>query len=153
MKKRVIAACLPVFALLCALSAFAHEDIEQHRLCDQCGMDRKAYGYSRILIVYEDGSQVGACSLHCAVIELNEHKGKKVKSLLVADRDTRRLIDADRAVWVLGGKKRGVMTDRAKWAFSATVAAQAFIKANGGKIASWEDALAAARGDAKPQPR
>ena len=88
MKKRVIAVCLLVFALLGALSAFAHEDIERHRDCGQCGMDRKAFDHSRMLIVYEDGSQVGVCSLHCAVTELNEHKGKKVKSLLVADRDT-----------------------------------------------------------------
>jgi copper chaperone NosL len=151
LKKQLIVLFLLVFALLGALSAFAQEDIEQHRSCDQCGMDRKAFDYSRMLIVYEDGSQMGVCSLHCAVTELNEHKGKKVKSLLVADRDTRNLIDAEKAVWVLGGKKRGVMTDHAKWAFATTTSAQAFIKTNEGKIVSWEEALAAAREDAGPK--
>jgi nitrous oxide reductase accessory protein NosL len=153
LKKRVIALCLLVFALLGAVGAFAHEDIEHHRSCDQCGMDRKAFAYSRMLILYEDGSQVGVCSLHCAVTELDQHKEKKVKSLLVADRDTRHLIDAEKAVWVLGGKKRGVMTDRAKWAFAATDAAQRFVDAQGGRIIGREEAVAAAREDAGQKPR
>ena len=129
-----------------AVSAFAHEDIEQHPNCTQCGMNRKSFDYSRMLIVFEDGSQTGVCSLHCAVVELDRHKNKKVKSLLVADRDTRRLNDARKAVWVLGGKKRGVMTDQPKWAFATREAAQRFVDSEGGRIVSWEEALAASEG-------
>lgn len=153
MKKQVFAVCFLVVALLYALGACAHEDIEQHRSCDQCGMDRKAFGYSRMLIVYEDGSQAGACSLHCAVTELNQHKEKKVKSLLVADRDTRQLIDAEKAVWVRGGSKRGVMTEHPAWAFSDRKGAEAFIKANGGKLAALDDVLTATREEVAAQAR
>jgi len=136
-----------------APAAPPRDDIAGHRDCGQCGMDRKAYGYSRMLIVYGDGSETGVCSLHCAVTELDRQGGKPVASLLAADRDTRRLIDAATAVWVLGGKKRGVMTERAKWAFGTREAAQRFVDTEGGRIVSWEEALAAAREDAAPRRR
>jgi nitrous oxide reductase accessory protein NosL len=132
---------------IAAAAATAQSDIEDHRSCAYCGMDRKAYGYSRMLIQYEDGTAVGVCSLHCAVSEFDANQGRKVKAILVADRDTRTLIDAEKAVWVIGGKKRGVMTQRPKWAFQSKAAAEAFIKAYGGKLVSWAEALAAARED------
>ncbi len=150
--KVVICHMVLVLLLMAGATAYAQEDISEHRNCAHCGMDRKAYGYSRMLIVYDDGSKVGVCSLHCAVVELNA-SGRKVKSLLVADRDTRSLIDAETAVWVMGGKKRGVMTQRPKWAFSTKAAAQAFVDSNGGTIVSWADVLAAAREDANLTPR
>jgi nitrous oxide reductase accessory protein NosL len=155
MRRKSVAICLLVASVLCGAgtSALAQEDIKEHRSCSYCGMDRKAYGYSRMLIVYEDGASVGVCSLHCAVTELDANKGRKVKSLLVADRDTRSLIDAETAVWVMGGRKRGVMTQQPKWAFGTKAAAQAFIDANGGTIVTWAEALSAAREDAAAKPR
>jgi hypothetical protein len=111
-------------------------------------MDRKAYGFSRMLIQYEDGTEAGVCSLHCAVIELDANKGRTVKALLVADREDRKLIPAERAFWVIGGSKRGVMTQRPKWAFSTPAAAEIFVKTYGGTIITWNEALGAAREDA-----
>jgi nitrous oxide reductase accessory protein NosL len=134
--------------MIAGSTVFAGEDISEHRNCAYCGMDRKAYGYSRMLILYDDGLKVGVCSLHCAVVDLEANKGRKVKSLLVADRNTRSLIEAETAVWVIGGKKRGVMTQRPKWAFGEKTAAQTFMDANGGAIVSWPDVLSAARQDA-----
>jgi len=136
--------------ILCSIrgmSALAQSDIDIHRDCAYCGMDRKAYGFSRMLIQYEDGTEVGVCSLHCALIEIDAHQGGRIKALLVADRDTRTLIDVEKVTWVLGGKKGGVMTKRAKWAFASKHAADKFIAANGGKIVSWDETLAAARED------
>jgi nitrous oxide reductase accessory protein NosL len=130
---------------LISLATFADTDIDQHRSCAGCGMDRKAYGYSRMLIRYQDGSQTGVCSLHCAVAELDAHRERPVTSILVADRDTQLLINAGNAVWVMGGKKRGVMTQRPKWAFGTEEGARSFIAANGGAIASWVEVQAAAR--------
>lgn len=125
----------------------AQDDIEAHRSCANCGMDRKAYGYSRMLIQYQDGAVKGVCSLHCAVVELDANRERPMKSLLVADRDSRVLIDAEQAIWVMGGGKRGVMTQQPKWAFQSMAGAEAFIKANGGKIVAWVEALAAARAE------
>lgn len=126
----------------------AGNDIDEYRSCSNCGMDRKAYGYSRMLVNYKDGTSVGTCSLHCAVTDIDTQKGRDAASLLVADRDTRSLISVEKAFWVIGGKKRGVMTQRAKWAFTTKEAAQSFVDAYGGKISDWDAVLLAAREDA-----
>jgi nitrous oxide reductase accessory protein NosL len=141
--------------LLSVLSSFvaAESDIEAQRSCSYCGMDRKAYGYSRMVVVYEGGAKVGTCSLHCTVTELKENGGRKVKALLVADRDTRKLIPAESAIWVMGGRKKGVMTQRPKWAFATQAGAAAFIAANGGVLTGWQSVLAAAVEDAELQSR
>jgi len=152
--KTVVVLCLAVPMLLLSWSAGpAADDIDEHRSCIHCGMDRKAYGFSRMLVQYEDGTSAGVCSLHCAVIELNANKERTVKSLLVADRGTRELIVADKAVWVMGGSKRGVMTTRPKWAFASRAAAEAFIEKYGGAIVNWSEALAAAREDLAQEVR
>ena len=44
---------------------------------------------------------------------------------------------------MIGGSKPGVMTKRAKWAFADKPAAEAFIKENGGQLASFDDAMKA----------
>src|SRR5512139_3572516 len=111
MKQRIVFIILAAVLFCMARTiVFAQDDIKDHRSCVNCGMDRKAYGYSRMLIQYEDGTAVGVCSLHCAVVELDANPGRKVKTLLVADRDSRTLINAEQANWVMGGEKRGVMT-------------------------------------------
>lgn len=133
--------------------ARAQDDIREHRSCSLCGMDRKAYGYSRMLIQFQGGVQIGVCSLHCAVSELDADRERAVKSILVADRDTRLMIDAEKAFWVLGGSKRGVMTPLPKWAFGSEAAARAFITDYGGRLASWTEALAAARAETNDKPR
>ena len=155
MKHRILGVCILTMALFCGAggTARAQDDIALHRSCARCGMDRKAYGYSRMLVRYADSSQVGVCSLHCAVNELEKGRGRKVASLLVADRDTRVLVDAETASWVIGGSRRGVMTQRPKWAFATKDASRAFVAANGGRTASWDEALAAVREDAASNSR
>jgi len=130
---------------LAGAPAPAQDDIDRHSSCGHCGMSRKAYGYSRMLIRYQDGSEAGVCSLHCAAVELAASGGRTVKSILVADRGTRELIDAGTAIWVMGGRKRGVMTQHPKWAFASRGAAEAFVREHGGEIVPWADALRAAR--------
>ncbi|MDA8434024.1 MAG: nitrous oxide reductase accessory protein NosL [Nitrospiraceae bacterium] len=152
MKYRMIAVSLLALILFGAalVSQASEDDIQEHRSCVRCGMDRKAYGYSRMMIRYEDGAEVGVCSLHCAVAEMNAEKGRTVKSLLVADRNTRALIDAEKAFWVVGGKKRGVMTATPKWAFGTEEGARAFVRADGGTIATWKEVLKATEEELAP---
>jgi len=155
MKQRfiIIAILVVVLFSISKINVYAQDDTKAHRSCAHCGMDRKAYGFSRMLVQYEDGSAVGFCGLRCAVIEFDANQGRKVKSLLVADRDTRTLIDVENAIWVMGGAKRGVMTQRPKWAFQSKAAAESFIESYGGKIVIWTKALAAAREDAAMDSR
>ncbi|MDD2853495.1 MAG: nitrous oxide reductase accessory protein NosL [Desulfuromonadaceae bacterium] len=146
--KRKLFLALSIVALLVlpvALTVFAASDIEQHRDCKHCGMDRKAFGYSRMLVEYKDGTQVGTCSLQCIVAELENNKGGEVASIKVADRGTQQLLDAKKAIWVIGGKKRGVMTPIAKWAFATREAAEKFVTEFGGNIATFDEALRSAQ--------
>ena len=135
---------LMLLLLMAVGSAVAHDKIEDPRSCQQCGMDRGVYAHSRMLIAYADGSQRGTCSLHCTAIELNGHRDKKVATLQVADYYSKKLTDARKATWVIGGRKQGVMTSIPKWAFASKGQAVRFIEANGGRLAAFKEALALA---------
>lgn len=126
------------------LSYAQHDDIAVHRTCPHCGMDREAFGYSRMLVEYTDGTSAGTCSLHCVALELTAAIAKVPCAVKVADHNSRSLIDADRAYWVVGGDKTGVMTQRAKWAFGKKSEAKEFIKLHGGNQATFHEALRAA---------
>ncbi|HSB06423.1 MAG TPA: nitrous oxide reductase accessory protein NosL, partial [Thermodesulfobacteriota bacterium] len=60
---------------------------------------------------------------------------------------TKGLIDGEKAFWVIGGNKMGVMTKRAKWAFAKKDDAEKFIKENGGANATCDAAVKAAYED------
>jgi len=139
-----------VLILSMAALAFAMEhmaDIKKHPACKYCGMDRQKFSHSRIFITYEDASETATCSIHCAALDLALNTDKTPKSIQVADFNTRELIDAEKAAWVVGGDKMGVMTKNAKWAFASQDSAQAFIKEHGGALASFDDALKATFAD------
>jgi len=121
--------------------------VEPPGSCKYCGMDRSKFSYSRMLVEYEDGTSTGTCSLHCMAIELANNIDKSPKIIEVADYDIRELTDAEKAAWVIGGSKPGVMTMNPKWAFSSQEKAMEFVKANGGKISAFEDAIRSAYED------
>jgi copper chaperone NosL len=146
MKRVALTAVVGVIVLMLGMWAYA-QDIDKHPSCKYCGMDRKMFGHSRMLVVYEDGSELGACSLHCVAVDLAVNLDKTPKSIQVGDFNSRKLIDAEKAVWVLGGQKPGVMSKRAKWAFEDKAAAEAYIQANGGQLADFEAVIKAAYED------
>lgn len=136
-----------VFVLFASLFCFAQEDIQNHPSCKHCGMDRMKFAHSRMLIEYDDGTTVGTCSIHCTAVDIGLNKDKTAKTIMVGDYDSKELIDAKTAFWVIGGTKRGVMTKRAKWAFQKKEDAEKFIAENGGELANFEQALKAAQED------
>jgi nitrous oxide reductase accessory protein NosL len=146
MKKLSMLMIMMVCVLITAM-AFAQDDIKNHPSCKYCGMDREKFGHSRMLIEYEDGTSLGTCSLHCMAVELAIHIDKTPKAVLVGDFNSKTLIDADKASWVIGGSKMGVMTKRAKWAFGKKEDAEKFKAENGGDLASFEQAIKAAYED------
>lgn len=125
----------------------AEPKVEAPDACVHCGMDRTKFGHSRMIVSYSDGSSAGTCSINCVVTDMQKNKGKTVKSFQVADYNSRKLIDAKTATWVIGGSKKGVMSKVAKWAFADKKDADAFLKANGGKPATFDEALKAAEGE------
>jgi len=116
--------------------------VEDPQNCKYCNMDRTKYAHSRMMITYIDGTSTGVCSINCAVIDMNLTKNE-VKKAEVGDYNSKKLIDAKTATWVIGGSKKGVMTPEAKWAFADKNAAEAFIKANGGKLVTFDDVVKA----------
>jgi nitrous oxide reductase accessory protein NosL len=118
-----------------------HADVKMHQACPHCGMDREKFAHSRMLITYTDGTSVGVCSIHCTVTEVKSKRGKTIKTVEVADLNSKILVDAEKATWVIGGSKKGVMTRTPKWAFAQKDDAAAFISKNGGKLATYKEAL------------
>ncbi|MFZ4859271.1 MAG: nitrous oxide reductase accessory protein NosL [Desulfuromonadaceae bacterium] len=118
-----------------------YADVKKHQCCPHCGMDREKFNYSRMLITYSDGFTVGVCSVHCAVTALKNYKNRPVASVEVADYNTKKLLNVEKAFWVIGGSKRGVMTIYAKWAFEKKEDATAFIKKNHGKLITYKEVL------------
>lgn len=146
MNKKRVTSVLMVFSILMlalAMPASAQEDIEKHPTCKYCGMERGAFMHSRMVVVYEDGTEVGTCSIHCAAIDNVQKLDAAPMSIRVGDHDTGKLIDGEKAYWVIGGKDAGVMTRRPKWAFEKKEAAEKFVAAKGGDVTTFEEALRA----------
>ena len=140
--KNFVTVVVSVVLLACAGLVFALDsDLQKHPSCTYCGMDRAKFSHSRVMIDYDDGSSFGACSLHCAAVDLAVNIDKTPKTIRVGDYASKNLIDAERAVWVVGGSKPGVMTGNAKWAFEDKGAAQKFIAENGGVLATFDEAM------------
>jgi len=130
-----------------AIASGPDADITAHKSCQYCGMDREKFAHSRMLIEYDDGSTVATCSLHCVAVDMANNIDKTPKAIKVADFSSKELVDAEKAVWVIGGSKQGVMSRNAKWAFATKEKADAFIKEHGGKLANFDDAIKTAYED------
>ena len=147
MKKALLACLAVVFILSLVTGAYAQDDTKKIPSCKYCGMDRGKFAHSRMLIEYTEGTAVGTCSLHCTAVDSALTIDRMPKSVLVGDYNTKALIDAEKATWVIGGSKMGVMTKNAKWAFAQKADAEKFIAQNGGKLATYDEAMKAAYED------
>jgi copper chaperone NosL len=122
-------------------------DVKEIPACKYCGMNRETFAHSRMLIEYDDGTIIGTCSLHCVSVDLAVNLDKAPKAIKVGDYGQKNLINAETATWIVGGTKPGVMSKNAKWAFANRVDAEKFLKENGGRIATFDEALDAAYKD------
>jgi len=150
MKKMVLVSLVIAVCFILGGLTFAQQtqhDISVHKACKYCGMDRGTYNYSRMLIQYDDGTIAAFCGIHCAAVDLANNIDKTPKTIQVGDFNGKQLIDAEKAVWVIGGSKPGVMSKRGKWAFEKKEDAERFVKTNQGKIVSFEEAMKTAYED------
>lgn len=144
MKRGILFAVSLTFLLSLAGVVFAQEDVQKAPACKFCGMDRGKFAHSRMLATYDDGTTLGTCSIHCLAVDLALNIDKTPRLLQVGDFNSKQLIDAEKAVWVIGGNKPGVMTKQAKWAFAKKEDAEKFIMENSGILATFDEALKAA---------
>jgi copper chaperone NosL len=126
-------------------------DIEKSPKCPYCGMDRKQFHHSRMVVHYSDDLYDGVCSLHCAAISLSVNLDRDPKALWVADNaaagDIKPLVEVDKASFLVGSSLKGVMTKRSKVAYGSADAAKASQATNGGELAAFDQALLAAHTD------
>ena len=144
MKRYFVLGFIVICFLLTSGAALAQDDLQKHPSCKYCGMDRQKFAHSRVLVEYEGGSTDGTCSIHCGAIDFALNIDKIPKMMQVGDYNTKILVDTEKAFWVIGGSKPGVMTKRAKWAFAKKEDAEKFVSENGGNLASFEQAIKAA---------
>ena len=127
------------------------DDIAKYPKCPYCGMDRKQYHHSRMVVHYADDLADGTCSLHCSAISLSLNIDRDPKALWVGDNavegDTKPLVEVEKASFLVGSKLPGVMTARSKVAYANADAAKASQAANGGEIVDFDQALLAAYTD------
>lgn len=123
-------------------------DIAKAPKCPYCGMDRKQYHHSRMVVHYSDDLADGVCSLHCAALSLSLNIDREPKAIWVADNaaagDVKPLVEVDKAHFLIGGKIPGVMTKTSKVAYVTEAAAKESQAANGGELGNFDKALLAA---------
>jgi nitrous oxide reductase accessory protein NosL len=112
--------------------------------CPECGMTLPMF-YKTNHAATVDGKVKQYCSIHCVVEDMN--KGSKLTNIKVVDTNSLKFIDAQKATYVVGSKIKGTMTMVSKYAFASKTDAEAFAKANGGKVVDFNGALEAAKAD------
>lgn len=126
-------------------------DIAKFPKCPYCGMDRKMYHHSRMLIQYSDDLPDATCSLHCAAISLSLNIDREPKNVWVGDNaassELKPLVDVDQAIFLIGSRIKGVMTKRSKVAYSDVSVAKVAMAEQGGELGKFDAALLAAYAD------
>lgn len=129
------------------------DELKKYPRCRYCGMMRGKFSHTRHLLVYEDDSVEGTCSIHCAAISLSLNLDRGPKAVYVGDAGSaekiKPLVLVDKASYVIDPSKPGVMTKVSKFAYSDAAKAEAATKAEasakaGAKVATFDDALKAA---------
>jgi len=126
-------------------------DLEKFPKCPYCGMDRRQFHHSRMLLQYSDDLPDGVCSLHCAAISLAVNVDREPKNIWVADNassaEIKPLLVVDQATFLIGSRVKAVMSRRSKVAYGSEAAARAAMAEYGGEIANFDQALLAAYSD------
>jgi copper chaperone NosL len=126
-------------------------DLAKFPKCPYCGMDRRQYHHSRMLVHYGNDVPDAVCSIHCAAISLSLNIDAEPKAIWVGDNaaagEPKPLVDVDQASFVIGGSTMGVMTLRSKVAYGSEAAAKSAQAAQGGVVGDFNAALLAAYTD------
>lgn len=112
--------------------------------CPLCGMRLQIFWKTGHAAHLHDGSARQYCSIACLSADL-ERLGGGVERISVVDVASDRLAPAATATYVVGSDVPGTMSAVSKLGFAQRADAEAFQKAHGGRLASFDEALAAAR--------
>lgn len=128
-------------------------ELAKYPRCRYCGMERAKFSHTRHLLVYEDNSVEGTCSIHCAAISLSLNMDRGPKAIYAGDAGAKDavkpLVLVDKAFYVLDPSKPGTMTRSSKFAYASRAAADAAAAAEaaakaGAKVVDFNAALMSA---------
>jgi copper chaperone NosL len=120
-------------------------ELSKYPICPYCGMNRNMWNHSRHLVHYDDGLADGTCSIHCLSISLSLNIDRGPKAIYAADfgaaEKIKPLVNVDKATYLIGSGLKGTMTMKSKMAFASAQSAKQAQSANGGDLASFDEAL------------
>jgi hypothetical protein len=137
MRKRLIIFTL---ILVSALFFFTMVHAEEQKYCPLCSMNLKMFWKTTHWLTFADGTRSGYCSIHCASI-VYQKRAANIDRWEVADYDTKELINAHKAHFLIGSDLPGTMTPVSKLAFASLDVAKKYQKEHGGTISTFDDAL------------
>jgi len=127
------------------------DDLDKYLICPYCGMDRRYFHKTRMLIHYSNDVPDPLCAIHCAAISIALNLRLDPKAIYVADNgvdaDPRPLLEAEKATFLVGSDIPGVMTTNSKMAYGSPAAAAAAQREHGGKLMDFRQALRVAFAD------
>ena len=113
--------------------------------CIVCGMKLPMF-YKTNHASIDNNTQKQYCSIHCLYEDLKINK-KDLKDIKVVDTKSLKFIDAKKAFYVVGSRKKGTMSEVSKYAFASKSDAIDFVKKYGGEIVDFNTALNIAKKD------
>ena len=114
------------------------QDGKLHNSCVVCGMKLNMF-YKTNHASKQNGTNKQYCSIHCLYEDLQ--KNKDLKDLKVVDITSLKFIDATKAYYVVGSKKKATMSRVSKYAFKTIDDALRFTNKYGGKVVDFKTAL------------
>jgi nitrous oxide reductase accessory protein NosL len=118
---------------------------DQKQFCVVCGMNLVMF-YKTSYVATVNGKEKQYCSLHCLVDDMKNNRNI-LTGIKVVDTNSLKLIDAKKAYYVVGSKKKGTMSMVSKYAFSTLDAASKFAAKFGGVVTDFNAAVQASQND------
>lgn len=110
----------------------------QKEWCPVCAMKIEAYYKTSHAAKIDKKNYHQYCSMRCLVVEM---QSKKVSSIKVVDSASQKLIDANKAFYIVDSDVVGTMSKVSKLAFLTKESAEDFNMEHGGKIVDFTSAL------------
>lgn len=119
-------------------------EFDKYPRCPYCGMVRMQFSHSRHLIVYDNDTVDGTCSIHCAAISLSLNMDAGPKVIYAGDAgsdvEVKPLADTAQMTYVIDKSKPGTMTMVSKFAYADAAKAEA-AAGEGATLVGFDDAL------------
>ena len=120
------------------------DEFGKYPRCPYCGMMRMQWSHTRHLIVYDNDTVDGTCSIHCAAISLSLNMDAGPKAIYAGDAgaegDVKPLADVAQMSYVIDPSKPGTMSMVSKHAYADPAKAEA-AAGEGARLVGFDDAL------------